>query len=456
MCQPGDIGKLLHHDTQATRETRSQATHRDRTGERRDQNSEDYEALEGRHEIFEKYSRTPANHDMDFGFPDICPIGSEAAAARRERAAYSAQARVKLAQQLQNRLPPDNACVEATAGLVYAGQDGRPQKGRRRLPPDTASPKAAIAMTDADAAFAGAEGPLVGESAVNARASAGRAAASKPAKPRQEKSRVRPGIVAPEEERARRKRLEDVQPKVSRLSYPFSPRGKNPEAAHADAEGRARGGIAFTIGQEAHTPAADAVARRRAAAEGEPRHAQARKGHARTRPGDKQGERAGAARLSRFRGLQARVAESCARVTRTAGADDGGDGEALGGPPSGPGVGAAYSAEGRAVRAGKAREQEEAKSGARSGSSLADIIRRGRECRRETGPDVQVSPRRLGRRGTRPALLYERRRCGTCRARARRRSAAACQPAGVGQGLVPHARPWRLFVDQRRSRLRGS
>ena len=69
--------------------------------------------------------------------------------------------------------------------------------------------------------------------------------------------------------------------------------------------------------------------------------------------------------------------------------DDGADDETLGGPPSGPGVGAGCASESRAL-AGKPNGQGEAKPGGKGGGSLADIIRRGREHRRETGLDVEV------------------------------------------------------------------
>jgi hypothetical protein len=70
--------------------------------------------------------------------------------------------------------------------------------------------------------------------------------------------------------------------------------------------------------------------------------------------------------------------------------DQDGDEGTPGGPPSGPGVGAGCASESGAARAGKVKDRRESSGAGAGGGSLADIIRRGREHRREAGVDVEV------------------------------------------------------------------
>ena len=279
--------KLFEQDLQRECEPRSEARRRHHgfAGGRIDRGSPTCGTPDERLDVFELYPKIVSKRD---GSDEINALGKEcgdSAWARRESAANLLTARVKLAQRLQERTAPDGDAVDRTSaaragGEMLDGQGGRVGRrptgdgvamGRNRTVAESEDPRERGARQDAGGR--GCDG-VVGSRACQAvLAGANPSHASRAPKSRQDKPRSRVALVLSEEERARRRRLVEIQPKVSRLSFPFSPRGKDQESVQHDIEHRSRGGIAFTIGDEAgSSPTADTL-RRSPACEAAPRQA---------------------------------------------------------------------------------------------------------------------------------------------------------------------------------------
>ncbi len=263
----GDMGqavcKLFEQELQRECEPRkeSRRRHHGFTGKKNERESPKMATPHERMDIFERYPRiTPEMVGKDCG---------DSAWARRECAATLLASRVKLAQRLQEQCGQDGDAADELSPACAGGEglDGQGAKcGRRRAEHGVARSTTATEAGDPRERGdrqaprgRGCEG-AVGSQACHA-VLAG-ANPSRAAKARQDKPRSRVALVLTEEERARRRRLVEIQPKVSRLSFPFSPRGKDHEGAQQDIEHRSRGGIAFTIGDDAGcSPMADMLRR---------------------------------------------------------------------------------------------------------------------------------------------------------------------------------------------------
>ncbi len=230
-------------------------------------------------EVFELYPRVLSKRD---GADDMGAVGKDcgdSAWARRESAASLLAARVQLAQRLQERRAPDGDAADGAAaarealdghgakggrrrgdgGGMVATRDERGAAGRIRAAAEDPRergdrPAAGGRGCDGGRGIDGAAGSRACAAALAGAPPCPAAAGANPTRPqkgRQDRPRPRVAIVLSEEERARRRRLVEIQPKISRLSFPFSPRGKDQECAQQDMEHRSRGGIAFTIGDDA-------------------------------------------------------------------------------------------------------------------------------------------------------------------------------------------------------------
>ena len=267
-CMPAP--KEEQRDRAVGRGSRSEAVHRARKFERECFDPESKVFVDDRQEIFERYPRPEP-------FNLARKEGAELETINQEHAAKIVQARVKLAQQLQTRFHSEKSEMEmqeAVEGGCIQTNGSNPPKYSRRRWQDEASSDTRSGNSDMESQRnqrRNAESEIRGtnqrdDSAESVGAPCVRQPA-KAAKPRQDKTRSHAAALLAEEERARRKRLVDVQPKISRLSFPFSPRGKKQEAESREAECRGKGGIAFVIGDEAEYQASSEHFRRPVAGE---------------------------------------------------------------------------------------------------------------------------------------------------------------------------------------------